>query len=53
VVVGCCGRPVVDMKKGHRPFPHAAQPLEDIQAVGRLDDKSRGKMQNVLGDSLL
>ncbi len=35
----------------HRPFPDAAQPLEDIRAVRRRDDNSRGKVQNVRGDS--
>ena len=40
----------------HRPFPHAAQLLEDDgerppPCVRRRDDNSRGKVQNVLRDS--
>ena len=36
----------------HRPFPHAAQLLEDeCGSVRRRDDNSRGKVQNVRGDS--
>jgi hypothetical protein len=39
-------------REDHRPFPHAAQLLEDGTCVRRRNDNSRGEVQNVRADSL-
>jgi hypothetical protein len=35
----------------HRPFPHAAQVIEDGTGVHQRNDNSRGEVQNVSADS--